>query len=148
MLLKKIALLGQQALNPGRLALLPERLLESKEASGKCHARQGEGGGAMASHHTEQRKARGRRGCDGIAPYGTRAAGECGVCQKFSQWEAFWRHFFCAVALRATEGEKCAYFELLLEISGLEERVLTRGVMKVLGRHDMPTYGTKNEGEN
>ena len=54
MIIKKIALLGQQALNPGRLALLPERLQESKEASGKCHARQGEGGGAMASHHTEQ----------------------------------------------------------------------------------------------
>ena len=78
----------------------------------------------------------GGKGCEG------------GVCQKFSQWEAFWRRFFCAVALGATEGGKWAYFESLLEINGLEGRVLIGGVKKVLGRHGMPTYGTKNEGEN
>ena len=73
---------------------------------------------------------------------------ECGVCQKFSYWEAFWRRFFRAVALGVTEGGKWAYFESLLEISGLEGKVLTRGVKKVLGRHGMLTYETKNEGEN
>ena len=78
----------------------------------------------------------GGKGCDG------------GVCQKFSQGEAFWRRFFRAVALGATEGGKWAYFELLMEINGLEGRVLTGGVKKVLGRHSMPTNKTKKEGEN
>ena len=52
------------------------------------------------------------------------------------------------MALWATEGGKWAYFEWQLGINRLERGVLTRRVKKVCGWHDIPTNGTKNEGEN
>ena len=70
------------------------------------------------------------------------------ICQKNSQLDALWRRFADAAALWPTEGGKWAYFEWQLIINGLGRGVLRRLVKKVLGRHDMPTNGTKNEGKN
>ena len=91
----------------------------------------------MESHHTEQRRGDEAGGKEGMRRWR--------LSEVFAM-EGVLAAFFCAVALGATEGEKWAYFELLLEINGLEGRVLTGGVKKVLGRHGMQTYGAKNEG--